>query len=533
MNIEIEKVRCHNEFSCQLPNEGLILFDGESGAGKTTLLNSIAFAFTNLKFLSGPNKSRVCIKTSDFEVEKTKSPQRLVVVTALARMYDDEAQVWLNEHVGLSMVSQNGSDQFLLASAYERRNQLEKIVSFDSAECARIDQTLNQQCQQTQKCHAAATVAFEFLTRQISKCDEGSFNAQAAAELAECEKKLIATKVVFETQSLQEKLFKKMNQAKEAKANIEMLLTGADERAKKFVDWTRWQQKIELEACLLKDVGQCELEVNELKYIEQRIKQDEHKYQRALETLESLSKLAKPTVSCPACCAELIFESNQLKVCLLQNCGSKKRTYRQSVEYDELFIFCKEFEKLLSKRRADQLPLRQRQLEKHKYAENELVKFKDQRESTFVDVAIVDRDCQLRKELEQHETTLAVLGNQSQNQEIVSEKDVFEFEKTFQKLQLMVRQHEKNVIFEKMHCELLLAKENLGEAQAKKSRATILSQLWLDAKTTCIKIACDVLEERVNLMCRQLFQGMNINFFSSNVFLQRFKCYLIIHKIRV
>lgn len=136
MEITLTNFKCHKKKQIKIDKNGLILFDGSSGIGKSSIFESIYFALYGVgKRLINHNmkKMEVNIKFIDLnlQINRSKGPNRLVVINKNGEFEDDIAQEIINEMFGdqfliTSYITQDNDSSFLKLSSSEKMEFLEK-----------------------------------------------------------------------------------------------------------------------------------------------------------------------------------------------------------------------------------------------------------------------------------------------------------------------------------------------------------------------------------------------------------------------
>lgn len=141
MKLELENFRCYDRASFDLGNSGITLISGPSGVGKSTCCMAIYFALygkgSKLK-KKGAKHSKVCLVTNELVIERTITPNRLVVTEGSRVVEDGEAQECIYRHFGtkfdvVGYIQQSDQNSFLQMTPEK------KLVFFESL----LFQTIN------------------------------------------------------------------------------------------------------------------------------------------------------------------------------------------------------------------------------------------------------------------------------------------------------------------------------------------------------------------------------------------------------
>ena len=95
IKISLTNFKCWDKKTVEIPDNGLTLLSGKSGAGKTTILEAFIFALfgTGSKLPSyGKTNCKVQLTFNDFDITRTKRPNRLVLKHNKNTYEDDAAQ---------------------------------------------------------------------------------------------------------------------------------------------------------------------------------------------------------------------------------------------------------------------------------------------------------------------------------------------------------------------------------------------------------------------------------------------------------
>lgn len=116
MKIKLENFKCYVKSEFDLPDNGLVLLNGESGVGKTSLINAIVFCFYgNLRkitnFLHPNAKTSVEITNDNLKINiyRQKKPDLLRVTYKCENYEGDEAQSIIDRIFGNEIIFHNGS----------------------------------------------------------------------------------------------------------------------------------------------------------------------------------------------------------------------------------------------------------------------------------------------------------------------------------------------------------------------------------------------------------------------------------------
>ena len=225
MKLTIKNFRCYDNVEFDFGNSGVILLSGTSGKGKTTILLAITYAIFGGTSKRGNaykqgSKSKtytVKLEIGNFVIQRTNSPARLLVTdTSIDETYEKEvAQGMLDERFGksfdtISYLSQNGVGSFILLSAQEKLQFLEKFafqginisdiksrcISFvkqSEKELTSVASKLEIMSQEFNKLEKPTKVDFPLKTKNIEKCIENENIKYRNAQILfkKCEKKIL------------------------------------------------------------------------------------------------------------------------------------------------------------------------------------------------------------------------------------------------------------------------------------------------------------------------------------------------------
>lgn len=125
MKLSIHNFRCHKTLDLEFPDTGLVLVDGASGAGKSTILNAIFYALFDKTTKPYPFETKkgckVVLDMGDIVIQRTKSPNRLVVTVKDYTAEDKEAEQLIYDYIGMD-------DQEFLTSSYIRQKQAGSLL---------------------------------------------------------------------------------------------------------------------------------------------------------------------------------------------------------------------------------------------------------------------------------------------------------------------------------------------------------------------------------------------------------------------
>jgi len=82
LRLELKNFRCWEKKSLDIPNNGIVLLNGNSGKGKSSILNSILYALTGkLKNIStfGKKSTTVELELDNMKIIRSRGPNKLSV----------------------------------------------------------------------------------------------------------------------------------------------------------------------------------------------------------------------------------------------------------------------------------------------------------------------------------------------------------------------------------------------------------------------------------------------------------------------
>lgn len=136
IKISLTNFKCWNKKTVEIPENGLTLLSGKSGAGKTTILEAFIFALfgTGSKLPSyGKTNCKVQLTFNDFDITRTKRPNRLILKHKKKTYEDDAAQAIISEKFTSNFamtgyMRQNSYNSFILLSPLEKLAFLERFA---------------------------------------------------------------------------------------------------------------------------------------------------------------------------------------------------------------------------------------------------------------------------------------------------------------------------------------------------------------------------------------------------------------------
>ena len=136
IKISLTNFKCWDKKTVEIPDNGLTLLSGKSGAGKTTILEAFIFALfgTGSKLPSyGKTNCKVQLTFNDFDITRTKRPNRLVLKHNKNTYEDDAAQAIISEKFTSNFamtgyMRQNSYNSFILLSPLEKLAFLERFA---------------------------------------------------------------------------------------------------------------------------------------------------------------------------------------------------------------------------------------------------------------------------------------------------------------------------------------------------------------------------------------------------------------------
>ena len=139
MLLEINNFRCWKKKSFTFPDQGLVLLNGASGSGKSSILNAIYFVLYGIGtkiITTGEKKCSVHFVYNEFDIIRSKGPNRLVLVYKGEEYEDEIGQQIINKHFGTnftltSYVTQKMVSSFLNMGPTDKMNFLEQLALGD------------------------------------------------------------------------------------------------------------------------------------------------------------------------------------------------------------------------------------------------------------------------------------------------------------------------------------------------------------------------------------------------------------------
>jgi exonuclease SbcC len=136
MKLILKNFKCWQEKTVDLGEHGISFLNGPSGVGKTSIFDAINFAITgdgrNLTSY-GSNSLRVELVDVNYQIIRTKRPNRLIFKTEEKEYEDDEAQEHINKIYSnlfsiISYINQNDTESFFKMSPTEKLEFLESLA---------------------------------------------------------------------------------------------------------------------------------------------------------------------------------------------------------------------------------------------------------------------------------------------------------------------------------------------------------------------------------------------------------------------
>lgn len=138
MELELTHFGCYfNKTTFTFPETGLVLLEGASGRGKSSILRAINFVLFGDRRSScisfGEKSCKVRMKYKNFEITRSKGPNKFTVIYEDEEYDGDSAQEVINEHFGrdftiTSYITQDHDESFFHLSSTERMSFLEKLA---------------------------------------------------------------------------------------------------------------------------------------------------------------------------------------------------------------------------------------------------------------------------------------------------------------------------------------------------------------------------------------------------------------------
>jgi len=183
MILQLQNFRCWKEKRFEFLDEGLVLLSGKSGVGKTSILSAIYFALygTGTKIISfGEKKCLVRLVIGDFDITRTKGPNRLILVHSVNgknhEYEDDVAQSILVKKFGknftiTSYITQKSVQTFLNLSPSEKMTFLESLALGED-EITEIKKEIKEMIKEKKNNLQRCTGQFELLKKEVSQMKE-------------------------------------------------------------------------------------------------------------------------------------------------------------------------------------------------------------------------------------------------------------------------------------------------------------------------------------------------------------------------
>lgn len=136
-NIKLENFLCHECQSFEFHLDGLHLLKGVNGSGKSTILKAVYFAYfggIRKPYTFGESKktTRVTLTHQRYTIERSRSPNRLVIKSGHEELEDEAAQRFIEQKI-LGM----NAEQFLLCT-YIRPHARASLVTLSPADQLRM-----------------------------------------------------------------------------------------------------------------------------------------------------------------------------------------------------------------------------------------------------------------------------------------------------------------------------------------------------------------------------------------------------------
>jgi len=145
LRLELKNFRCWEKKSLDIPNNGIVLLNGNSGKGKSSILNSILYALTGkLKNIStfGKKSTTVELELDNMKIIRSRGPNKLSVYISnqgkddIILYENDEAQSIINSVFGkefttVSYIDQLDKNSFIFLSPSEKMEFLENLLLKD------------------------------------------------------------------------------------------------------------------------------------------------------------------------------------------------------------------------------------------------------------------------------------------------------------------------------------------------------------------------------------------------------------------
>ena len=135
LELSLNNFRCWESKDMTFPSSGICLINARSGRGKSSILNSILYAVTGkLKNITTINKktTKVILKMDNFEIIRSRGPNRLSIQKDGKLYENDEAQCIINSIFGefsnTSYIDQENTYSFVFLSPSEKMEFLEKLL---------------------------------------------------------------------------------------------------------------------------------------------------------------------------------------------------------------------------------------------------------------------------------------------------------------------------------------------------------------------------------------------------------------------
>jgi len=176
MRLQLKNFRCYEEKEFDFGDNGLLLLSGPSGLGKSSVMLAINFALygKGTKLVTyGKTSCRVELDFQDFNIVRTKRPNRLVV----NHVHEDESgQAMIDKKFGKTFdvtgyIAQNALNSFVLMGPMEKLGFLERFA-FADIDLSQLKHKCRELMKKRNEQLIATTSQLEMATHVLSEMEE-------------------------------------------------------------------------------------------------------------------------------------------------------------------------------------------------------------------------------------------------------------------------------------------------------------------------------------------------------------------------
>ena len=205
MRLTLKNFRFHRDRTFDIPDEGLVLLEGESGCGKSTILNAIFYAlYGNVRkpYSFGASTCSVTLEYKDLTIERTSRPNKLAVRREAKQStpiyVDDAAQAEIDKRFGslnsfeLASFIRQGIDSSILSVKPSERLAFIETLAFDNDDHIKIKSNIKELVKRCTAEHIKSEGKLEYIKSQLEELgdDEADDEANDEADIKTLIKKL-------------------------------------------------------------------------------------------------------------------------------------------------------------------------------------------------------------------------------------------------------------------------------------------------------------------------------------------------------